>query len=381
MFNFDITTILGLTALNLFAVSAALPLIMGSPVSRSARLSQLTILCQASAWASLLASEFVLDKPLSVLAMALGSVANFCLFEALGGWLGQRPYRRLMALACLLMPLGYALSFDNYPIRVGWANAWLALQFGLVARAALWPEHHWGYRWRYLLAGCFSTVGLLTLGRGVLGAFFTEAYPSFTTPHPVNIVAQLAVNLSTPLTVVAVLVAWRRESESRLKGLANTDGLTTLPNRRGWSQQGVAMVAQARRQGWPLAVLMLDLDYFKRINDAHGHEVGDRALAFFGQAIRANLRDNDLAGRLGGEEFALLLPHTDEAGARLLDQRLRDHVRSHCAAALGLELNYSTGFSLCQPNEPEALDTALARADRALYAAKAAGRGRFSGSA
>lgn len=373
----DITTILTLTALNLFVVSAALPLVMGEVVSRSARLLQLSLLSQATAWACMVSAESLWDMPLSVLAIAMGSVANYLLYLALQGWLGPRPWRRLLQVACVLMPVGYALSFHHYPTRVGWANGWLALQFALVARAALWPVTPWGRRWRHLLAGCYLAVAVATLARGVLGAFFTELYPTFTTPHPVNLLAQVLVNIAMPLTTIAYLVAWRRESENLLLQQAHTDALTRLPNRRGLMHVAPQLLAQAQRQQWPLAVLMLDLDHFKRVNDVHGHEAGDRALALFADVIRSCLRDNDVAARIGGEEFVLLLPHTDAQGAALLDARLRSLLYTQSTRVLGWPLNYSAGLVLCTVTGDNPLEAALQQADQALYRAKANGRGQL----
>lgn len=377
MIQLDTTTILAITALNLFAVSAALPLIMGAAVSGPARLVQGSLLAQALAWTSMVASGHVLDQPLSVLAMGMGSLANYLLFNALAGWLGHRPGRTLLQVACVLMPLGYALSFHNYALRVGWANAWLGIQLLLVARAALWPRTDWGDRWRYLLAGCYVLTAVSTLARGVLGAVYTALYPTFTTPHPINLLTQLIANTSMPLVTAALMVAWRREAEHRLQTQANTDSLTDLLNRRGLFSASTQLIAQAQRQHWPLAVMMLDLDHFKRVNDVHGHEVGDRALRLFANVIRATLRDNDVAGRIGGEEFALLLPHTDEAGAMLLDNRLRHLLKKQSTRALGWPLNYSAGLVLCHTSTDNALETALQQADLALYEAKHRGRGQL----
>ncbi len=373
----DITTILTLTALNLFVVSAALPLVMGDVVSRSARLVQLSLLAQATGWACMVSAESLWDMPLSVIAITMGSLANYLLYLALQGWLGPRPWQRLLQVACVLMPIGYALSFHHYPTRVGWANGWLALQFALVARAALWPVTPWGRRWRHLLAGCYLAVAVATLARGVLGAFFTELYPSFTTPHPINLVAQALVNIAMPLTTIAYLVAWRKESENLLLQQAHTDALTRLPNRRGMMNVAPQLLAQAQRQGWPLSVLMLDLDHFKRVNDLHGHETGDRALALFADVIRSCLRDNDVAARIGGEEFVLLLPHTDAQGAALLDARLRSLLEAQSTRVLGWPLNYSAGWVLCPRTGDDPLGMALAQADQAMYQAKSEGRGRM----
>lgn len=377
MIALDINTILSVTALNLFAVSAALPLIMGDAVSRSVRWVQSSLLAQAGAWVCLVSAEFALDMPLSVLAMVLGSLANYSVYKALQGWIGTRPGHSLLLVACVVMPVGYALSFDHYPLRVGWANGWLAVQMTVVARACLWPEADWGTHWRRLLAVCYSTVALLTLGRGILGAFYTELYPTFTTPHPLNLLAQLAANTAMPLTTVALLVAWRKEVENRLRDQALTDGLTHLSNRRGMMTVVPQLLAQAQRQRWPIALLMLDLDHFKRVNDEHGHEGGDRALKLFADVLRHSLRDNDVGCRMGGEEFILLLPHTEAAGAAQLDGRIRARLLERSTAELGWPVNFSTGLAMCDLTDADPVARATQAADQALYEAKRLGRGRL----
>ena len=377
MIALDITTILAITALNLFTVSAVLPMVMGKQISTSARCVQGSLVAQASGWACIVGAEFAFDMPLSVLAMACGSLSNYLLFLALRGWLGSRPWRWLLQVACIALPVGYALSYQHYAVRVGWANFWLGLQFLLVARACLWPSVPWGTHWRYLLVGCYAVVAMFTFSRGILGALYTPLYPSFTTPHPINLLAQLVTNLCVPLTTVALMVAWRREAEHKLQTQANTDTLTDLLNRRGFEKASTQLIAQAQRQHWPLAVMMLDLDHFKRVNDLHGHEVGDRALKLFANVVRATLRDSDVASRIGGEEFALLLPQTDEAGAILLDKRLRQLLIKQSTRALGWPLNYSAGLVLCHTSASNALESALHKADLAMYEAKHRGRGQL----
>ena len=375
LIGLDVSTLVVTTALNLFMVAAALPLIMGKHISPAARHAQQSLLAQAAGWACIILSGMLLDLPLSVLAMVFGSLAQFLMFRALQGWLGPRPLERLLAIACVAMPLGYALAFEDYALRVGWANAWLALQLFIVANAALWTSRERGQRWRYLLAGCYAVFGVFTLGRGVLGAFFTSQYPSFLFAHPLNTMAQLVANVTLVLVTVAVLVAWRRESEVRLENLANTDPLTNLLNRRGWKTAAQPVLSHARRHAWPVALLMIDLDHFKLVNDRHGHQMGDRALALMGRSMRACLRESDLAGRLGGEEFVLLLPHTQQADAQVLDSRLRAHFTESSRLQLGMELNFSSGLAFCDLAYPDPLQTAMTRADQAMYQAKAQGRG------
>jgi diguanylate cyclase (GGDEF)-like protein len=163
--------------------------------------------------------------------------------------------------------------------------------------------------------------------------------------------------------------------------LARSDPLTGLTNRRGFFEAGMIELARSRRSGQRLALLMLDADRFKAINDKYGHAAGDAVLRELAGIMRETLRETDVIGRLGGEEFAVLLPATDRDGAGLVAERLRKNI----ATALILfdcqpiELTVSIGVADI-PVEPQAspglIETAMARADDAMYRAKESGRNR-----
>ena len=177
---------------------------------------------------------------------------------------------------------------------------------------------------------------------------------------------------------IALLVAWRYETEQKLRTLAMTDALTGVLNRRGFASQGAGVLAQASRHGLPLTALMLDLDHFKRVNDTHGHEMGDRALQLFARLLGETCRSGDLVARLGGEEFGMLLLHNHPRAAASFDQRLRTRLHAASAAELGFVLDYTAGAAQRVPGET-GLDLLMARADAALYQAKSSGRGRLAG--
>jgi diguanylate cyclase (GGDEF)-like protein len=156
---------------------------------------------------------------------------------------------------------------------------------------------------------------------------------------------------------------------------ANNDSLTGLPNKRASEDTFKRMIAQAHRSVAPLAVMMLDLDHFKRINDRFGHGTGDEVLAAVGAAIMECLRDSDFAGRFGGEEFLILLPDTGVEGASRFAERLRESIAAISIAGLDSQITASLGVAelIEHGGTPQGL---LREADRALYAAKAAGRDR-----
>ena len=155
------------------------------------------------------------------------------------------------------------------------------------------------------------------------------------------------------------------------------DPLTGLNNRRSTLEELQTRFDLSQRHQRPLAVIMCDLDHFKRINDTLGHGAGDRVLEQFGERVRSNLRNTDLAGRIGGEEFLLVLPETDMAGALLLAERLLAATGQlpFDVGSEGLTLTCSIGVAQRLGGDRDG-GALLARADSALYAAKAAGRNR-----
>ncbi|WP_119964658.1 GGDEF domain-containing protein [Simplicispira lacusdiani] len=378
----DFLTLLATTAISLFMISASLPLIMGRNISAAARYVQASLLLQALAWAAIIASTYVpatlADRIISTISIGCGSAAQWMNYRALAGWLGPRPWPRLLLVLVAATPLGYFLGFDSYAFRVGWANVLLAAVTLLVARATLQPQRPAEAGWRRLILFSMLTMAGLTLARGIVGAF-TDQYPSFRTPHPVNLAFALGACVTVILNTIAMLVAWRDEAEFKLRELAVTDPLTGLPNRRGFEERAQAMLAHARRHELPLTALMLDLDHFKQVNDLHGHEVGDHALELFARLLKDTRRNGDLAARLGGEEFCLLL-HDDTSAGLPLDQRLRQRLRLAAPAELGLALDFSAGMAALRPDDTGILSL-LARADAALYEAKTAGRGRLCNAA
>ena len=373
--RFDIASLMIVAVANLLALSAVLPLVMGSRPTTSARHAQTSLLLITLGWGALTASTRWFDFPLSVLSMASMSGGLLMLHRALAGWLGPRPGTRLMQAIAVLMPLGYALGFDHYAFRVGWANFLLATMLLVLARATLVAHRTAGRRWRMVFLGAFTCMAALTAARGVLGAF-TNVYPTFSTPTPVNVAALLTINISLVVCMVAILAAWRDETEGRLRTLADTDGLTGILNRRGFHERAQALFANALRYRQPLTVAMLDLDRFKLVNDTHGHAKGDQALTLFARLLGETRRTGDLVGRLGGEEFCVLLPGSSKQMAAGFDLRLRARLQESSAAQLGFALNYSAGVAALKDTDAT-LEGLLARADTALYQSKKEGRARL----
>jgi diguanylate cyclase (GGDEF)-like protein len=169
-----------------------------------------------------------------------------------------------------------------------------------------------------------------------------------------------------------------KEAYKRIEELAELDELTGSYNRRCIMRMLDEEIARAARNGSPCSIALIDLDWFKRINDAFGHPTGDEVLRTFAITMFANLRGSDRFGRYGGEEFLLVLPDMDTQGAvRALD-RLRSIISDldWSAFSPSMRVTISGGVATLRPNETP--DTLLARADSALYAAKARGRNRIT---
>lgn len=174
-------------------------------------------------------------------------------------------------------------------------------------------------------------------------------------------------------------ISERRELETRLRELASTDVLSGLLNRRAFLSQCAHASALCQRHERPYAMLMIDIDYFKRINDTYGHHIGDEVIRAVGELLRQHAREFDITGRLGGEEFAVMLPETSLEDALRVARRLHAAVtelRLELVEADALRFTSSIGVADASTDE-RSVETLLQRADSALYQAKRNGRNRI----
>lgn len=171
----------------------------------------------------------------------------------------------------------------------------------------------------------------------------------------------------------------RKQLEGKLRDMATTDALTGIANRRHFVNQAEQEISRSKRYSRSMSLLMLDLDHFKSVNDTYGHDVGDMALRTAVKAITRILRDQDVCGRLGGEEFGVLLPETNESQAINTAERIRAEVKASPITLFNdenLQLTISIGLAELT-EETSNLDALLKRADVALYEAKKNGRNRI----
>lgn len=187
------------------------------------------------------------------------------------------------------------------------------------------------------------------------------------------------------LTAVVLLLAHHlilriRElslTRNELELMAQTDPLTGMFNRRQFWLLGAREIVRVARYGGPLAVLAIDLDHFKHVNDTYGHAAGDDALRWFANRLKETLRQTDVAARIGGEEFAVLLPETSIGNAQHLAERIRTSLVAAPVISGDITFPLTASFGVAGTTDSaETLENLLARADRALYRAKESGRNR-----
>ena len=225
----------------------------------------------------------------------------------------------------------------------------------------LWTAFFFGRR------GAVTIVGVIGIAHGlaILALPAASRFPD----RWVDVMASVTI-----VAVVVQVLAHRNDQLlARLAGEARTDGLTGLLNRRGFEEYARLELAHARRERTSVALVVIDIDYFKRVNDEWGHDIGDLVLARVGRLLQAHSRDVDLVARAGGEEFVLLLPGCDAADADAALRRLREALLAPDPSGLpGVRVSAGIAAAVA----PEGIGPLLERADSALYAAKQGGRDR-----
>lgn len=221
----------------------------------------------------------------------------------------------------------------------------------------------------------------VAVGLGYMGLdhLYRQAVPAVEVPAPL-LGSLHYINLATMLAIMGVLAStyYRlvRHSERRLHELACTDPLTQLRNRRFTMEVAQHEAAVFERGGRPLSLLLGDVDHFKRINDQHGHAVGDAVLRTIACVLREGVREVDHVARWGGEEFLVLLPGTELDEAQQVAERLRANVHALVEVDGQRELSLGITLGVAELQSGESIEQALMRADRALYEGKQAGRNR-----
>jgi diguanylate cyclase (GGDEF)-like protein len=294
-------------------------------------------------------------------------------------------YRKVFSASASALAYGAAsVVFRVFPASfagpgIGHGNHAVTWVIAVVACELIGRSHTFVLMGAVKLSDPTVHVLQLELNRESLLANFAES--------DLGVLITIAVAASPLLSLFAIptiMLARRFMMHAQLMAQARTDTKTGLLNSSTWESEATAEVARAVRMHAPVSVALIDIDHFKRVNDTHGHLVGDLVLRAVTDAIREHLRSYDLAGRFGGEEFVVLLPQAREADAVHIAERLRDRVAAMAIpirdAADGEEvpcvrLTISIGVAALDDTRRE-LGQLVAAADEALYVAKQSGRNR-----
>lgn len=244
----------------------------------------------------------------------------------------------------------------------------LSLLFFAQSSLAFLLASTWNHMW-WLAHAVFAT-GFMALSYGVIQAFLTTG--SFTAVFSqAELMEQIRMEKER---AEAALLKLQRAHED-LETLAATDLLTGAANRRDFEARAATEIARVKRSGAPLSFVAIDLDHFKHINDRHGHRAGDEVLRAFVALVRKVLRPSDLIGRLGGEEFAMMLPDTTREGAAAVAERLRQLIESEAVTIAEPPLRFTASLGVAQYGpDGDGYESVIEIADSRMYQAKRQGR-------
>lgn len=281
-------------------------------------------------------------------------------------------------LAVVLANHSYFTLVDNSLTHRWLVMAALIAAVKLLGLAALWQIGKRDGRWgTALLALSFTVEIFFYLGHAGTTFLHEQHVTRLSDLGQLQPVGSLTVIIALMINTFGYVLLSANRSRAELSRFALQDPLTGLANRRVFDSRLEAQVAAARRNGTPLSLLLFDLDYFKRINDVHGHQAGDALLRYFANLGHAIIRSNDDFARLGGEEFALLAPGADLATALEIGERMRNQLEASSLEVQGKALRLTTSVGVATLGIHGDDGSTLTRAaDAALYAAKTAGRNR-----
>ncbi len=376
----DARTIMAVMAISCLIVSAGLFITHAGRFRRDGmRLWAAGFAFLFAAWALIGARSLIPDILSIVVANTFQAVSYALFYAAVREFQGKASRRSVLSLPALAAVVFFWAYIDNLAYRVIFSGALFGLQCALIAWA-LFSGAPIRLRRTHWLTGCAFLVASLLWGFRMLEAFVgpPENLPLMTSS--VARCGSLMIGFGFfLLSSYGFLLMTRERADQENERLATLDSLTEIFNRRTFLDLAEKEIARSRRNGLPLALLMVDFDHFKKINDTYGHLTGDVILKAFTALTLTCLRRNDIFGRYGGEEFAILLPETDSRGALFFAERLRSQIAAAAMPAGGDAVNWtvSIGITSLSGADTTNLDGVLRVADEALYAAKNGGRDRI----
>ena len=317
------------------------------------------------------------------LSVVLGNtllIAVFAFFaEGLSEFQRRAPRRPLIWGPVALMLLAQVLLLAEPVPRGLLVTLLLGFQVAVMLGLVLAQRQQTAGRGQYFVATGLALILVALLLRVVAFLFGGLQLTEVTASNAAHAFTVLILLLTIILLATGLVLMTKERADALNRTLALQDELTGMPNRRAIHKLLEQQLALARRNGQPLALLILDVDHFKQINDRYGHLSGDQALREMAERLDRRLRAQDIAGRWGGEEFIVILPGTGVEGARALAEILRhaaEQAELHALDGRAIRFTVSIGLHVLNPGSGNERDDMIAAADRALYLAKQNGRNR-----
>ncbi|VVE29775.1 MULTISPECIES: GGDEF domain-containing protein [Pandoraea] len=316
-----------------------------------------------------------LSIPVANIALAGGLLSYYA---GCARFLGQPTHWRVLGASLGVLATAILFWFygtDNPQMRVIFVSAYhttMLLAIAQLIARHIPPRRH---PYNYWLTAGLATV--FAIGHAVRGAVFglTPAPgPELFAPTAFNAAMLTIGSIVMPAMTMGAVMMIHDAMLATAEEAANRDYLTGALSRKHFDLLARQEMARALARSLPLSIVVIDLDHFKQINDTHGHAGGDTVLREFVKLVRDVLREGDIFGRLGGEEFAVLLPGTDTPGAIRIAERLRTQASRHLVAGPFGVCHYTLSGGVATWHAHESLEALCMRADRALYAAKISGR-------
>lgn len=324
--------------------------------------------------------DIIPDAISIVFANGIAALSAACYYAGCAHFLGRPPHWKYLFAGAALQVLAVAYwryGVNSLPLRVMAISGYGAVV--CTATAWLMLRHYTGRRnsvhYR-LLTGLSCLFAVAQIARSV--------YFGMLHPEPTNIMLASGWNVLLlcigaaimPALSMAAVLMLHEALQTEAEEAANRDFMTGALSRKHLFATGQQFILQAAATRRPLTLLLIDLDHFKTINDTYGHAAGDEVLRAFADMVGEHLRGRDVLGRLGGEEFAVLLPDASVTSAQLVAERLRMRAQQHRVVSSFGECHYSISIGVAGWQGGESFDQLCQRADQALYQAKNSGRNR-----
>ena len=373
----DITTMVFVLALGNLALCAALFFFeFGNRKAPSLSIWAISRQCQAAGWLLLYFRGSGVAPDLISIPIGYGVLFAGVALEAGSLWevAGRSQWRRFVypSLGLSIAAFLACYAIDEVGLRVV-ASSLILGGFYLLGAAALALGWRNGTMLRRFLVVALALLSLLVAARGILVLTMPGGW-GWISNALVQALSSGAFVLLMLLTAFGYLLLSREQLQQELERLETIDPLTDAPNRRGFFKLLAPWMALARRPGQPTAVVLLDLDQFKRINDGYGHPAGDVVLRAMVDTCKRQLRDSDILGRMAGVEFALLLPRTDLLDALLVSERIRRAIEATPVKTERAMIKMTASFGVTTIRPEDTTVSLFQRADEALRAAKQGGR-------